>query len=129
MEFSHTLFCSCLSYGQSIFTTRSTAKICTHIHKHTHTQALSTFVKKLTYFKIKIHGNYTLYVYVHLCAFAFEPTHLFALVCMLYLHANVYCMQFVSCHPLRGHTRRWRRKCWYKLQNMVNFSMTSLIWY
>lgn len=119
--------------AEHIYNTIYCQNLQTHTQTHTHTQALSTFVKKFIYFKIKIHGNYPLYVYVHLCAFAFESTHLFALVCMHYLHANVYCMRFVavfvSCHPLRGQTRRWRRKCWYKLQNMANFSMTSLIWY
>lgn len=67
-------------------------------HTHTNTHAHKHCQHSLkTYFKIKIHGNDAPYVYVHLCAFALEPTHLFALVCMLYLHANVHCVRFVSC--------------------------------
>lgn len=123
--------CACLyacMYMQSIFPTASTNKMCTH------TQALSTYLCK-THFKNQINGNYTflcICAFVCICICAQTPVRS-SVHALFACKRTVYCIWLVAvcvnCHPRMDKTRRWRRKWWYKLQNMANFSMTSLIWY
>ncbi len=63
-------------------------------------------------FYMEIHGNFwRFYVYVYLCAFAFEPL---CISMHAFSHVTIYGIQLVgvlvNCHPLRGQTRRWRRQ-------------------